>query len=83
MDSKARFPQGGRLDQLSYDFAAHRGTQKAGEVCEDFFQYVAVMNMATNVQSDFCSAFVDGHERLENAMPRTRVVQWYCLSPVQ
>ena len=39
----------------AYDFAAHRGTQKAGEVCEEFLQeHVDVMNMATNVKSNFC-----------------------------
>ena len=31
--------------------------KKAGEICEDFLQYVGVMNMATNVQSDFCWIF--------------------------
>ena len=50
VDLKARFPQGGGLGRLSRDFAAHRGTQKAGEVREDFFQHVGVMNMATNVR---------------------------------
>ena len=36
--------------RMSADFAAHRGTQKAGEVCEELFQHVGVMNLATNVR---------------------------------
>ena len=39
--------------RMSADFAAHRGTQKAGEVCEELFQHVGVMNLATNVRTFF------------------------------